>query len=247
MSHLHTKHRRLNQHHRTRSLRRLRVQIAVKDPFSAFSHLLGAFLAVAALSVLVTYAALHGSVRHVVAFAIYGACMVLVYTASTLYHWLPLRPSGEKLFRRLDLTAIYLMIAGSYTPIGVIALPGRVGLGMLALVWLLALLGIALLWWPRQGRRRRSSRNWTTAGIYLGLGWVSALYLPVIAEHLTWEGITWLVAGGIAYSLGAVVYALKRPNPIPRVIGSHEVFHIFVLLGSAAHFFLMLGHILPLA
>lgn len=232
-------------HRHAHSMKRLQLTFRVKEPFSAFSHLAGALLAVAALALLVTVAAVDATPWHVAAFSVYGACMILVYTASTLYHWLPLRPSGEKLFRKIDLSMIYLMIGGTYTPIALVALRGAVGWTMLALIWGLAVLGVALQWYPRS-RKRAGFRRRLNAGVYLAMGWISIAFIAPIAEVLTSGGLFWLVAGGVAYTIGAVVYGVKRPNPIPRVVGFHEVFHIFVMLGSVCHFWLMYGHVLPL-
>lgn len=229
-------------------MRRLSFTIRVKEPFSAFSHLAGVFLAVAALTLLVTYASLEATPWHVVAFAIYGACMILVYGASTLYHWLPLRPSGEKLFRKIDQSMIYLMIAGTYTPIGLVALRGPWGWSMLGVIWGLALFGIAQHWSGRpRGKSRGGYRRWLHTAVYLGMGWVSVVFAAPILEKFTVTGLFWLVAGGVAYTVGAIVYGIKTPNPLPRVVGFHEVFHVFVMVGSFCHFWFMFAHVLPLA
>jgi hemolysin III len=232
------------QRHGSRT-KRLQFTIKVKEPFSALSHLFGMFLATIGLTALVTLAQQDATAWHVVGFAVYGVCMILVYAASTLYHWLPLRPSGERLFRRIDHTTIYLMIAGTYTPVALVALRGPWGWSMLASVWALAALGIVLRWWPAR-RGAGGYRRWLHTAVYLGMGWLALAFIVPIVARFSASGIGWLVAGGLAYTLGAVVYGTKTPNPLPSIIGFHEVFHVLVLVGSACHYWFMLAHVLPL-
>lgn len=234
--------------HHSRSLRRLKFTIKIKEPFSAFSHLFGVPMAIAALSVLVTYAALERSIWHVIAFSIYGACMIMVYVASTLYHWLPLKPSQEKLFRSIDQTMIYFMIAGTYTPVGLVTLNGMWSITMLSVIWGLALIGIILLWHTQlhlSSRLGRRKANLVHTMLYLSMGWISVFYAKPIMEVFPASSLAWIIGGGIFYSVGAVVYGLRWPNPIPRVIGAHEIFHLFVLLGTICHFLFMLLYVLP--
>ena len=229
-------------------LRRLVVTVRVKEPVSAISHAIGALLAAAALVVLVASSALHATPWHVVSFAVYGGCMVLVYLASAAYHWLPLKPSQEKLFRRIDHSMIYLMIAGSYTPIALVALRDVWGWTMLGLIWGIALYGIFNHWRPRpRGQQHTRHRRRSHAPTYIGMGWVALVYLYPIVRVFSGPGVGWLVAGGVAYTVGGLIYALKRPNPLPGFVGFHEVFHLFVMLGSFCHFWFMLFHVLPLA
>lgn len=213
-------------------------RMRIKEPFAALSHALGIPLAIALLAVMVTLAARKATALHVVSFSIFGAGMVLVYTASTLYHWLPLPLRWERRFRKLDQSAVYLMIAGTYTPVCLLGLRGAWGYTLLALIWSLALFGIVSHWlWHGRGRRR----PWLHASIYLTLGWLCVAFAYPIVRALSVDALTWLTAGGVLYSLGALAYALKWPNPLPKVIGAHEVFHVFVLAGTACHVWLMLG------
>ncbi len=228
-------------------MKRFSMTVRIKEPLSALSHLVGVGFAVVALVLLVTRAAAVSTAAHVVGFAIFGTCMVLVYTASTLYHALPLKVSQEKIFRRIDHSTIFTMIAGTYTPVALVVLKGPIGWSLLVLIWSLAAYGIWRLW-----RKKRpstgvvSGSRWQDAAIYVGMGWVSVLYIWPMAQVLPAAGIAWLLGGGAAYSLGAVIYGLKRPNPWPRVFGFHEIFHGFVLLGSFCHFWLMHAYVLPL-
>ena len=210
----------------------------LKDPFSGLSHLFGAFLSVAALSVLVTLAALHATAWHVVSFAIYGTSMVLLYTASALYHLLPLSQRGQKILRTLDHVMIYMLIAGTYTPICLIPLRGGWGWSIFGIVWTLAFAGIFIsLFWLEAPR-------WIATSIYLAMGWVCVVAIYPIIKVLTPEGLFWLAAGGAFYTVGAVIYALKKPDPWPDVFGFHEIWHLFVMAGSTCHFLLMLRYVL---
>lgn len=221
-------------------MKRLEFTVKIKEPFSALTHFIGIFLAIAGLVLLVTYAALAGKPWHTACFAIFGASMVLVYIASTLYHWLPLRVSHEKLFRRIDQSMIYLLIAGTYTPICVVALPQPWGWLLFGVVWAVGLAGIFL-----QVSRSRVPRRISTT-LYLTMGWIAVAAINPLTEAFPFPGIAWLVGGGVAYTVGAVVYALKRPNPLPKIIGAHEVFHLFVMLGSFCHFWFMFHYVLPI-
>lgn len=229
-------------------MKRLELTVRIKEPISALSHGVGILLALAALAILVTLSALHASSWHVAGFAVFGTCMTLVYLASTLYHWLPLKVSQEKLFRRIDHSTIFMMIAGTYTPIGLIVLRGPLGWTMLALIWSMAALGIARIWRrPRQISGQRGRLRWLDAMLYVAMGWVALAFIYPISKVLPWEALLWLFGGGVAYSIGAVIYALKWPDPFPKVFGFHEIFHGFVLAGSFCHFWLMLDFVLPLA
>jgi hemolysin III len=201
----------------------------LREPVSGLTHLAGGVLAVAGLVVLLATSAGEGvAVR--ASLGVYGLSLVVLYFASALYHLLPLSPTGTARLRRLDHAAIFSLIAGTYTPICLIALDGLWRWGLLALVWVLALCGasIELL--------RTSARRWLTVALYLGLGWIAVLAAPALLGALPPGAILWLLAGGVTYSLGAVVYALKRPDPYPGIFGFHEIWHLFVLAGSACHF-----------
>lgn len=203
-------------HRATRSFR--------EEAFSFFTHLGGALLAVLALVVLVVRA--NGALA-VVAVSIYGGTLIVMFAASALHH-VAYREDGA--LRKIDMTAIYLFIAGTYTPVCLLALPRAWGWGLLVVVWTLAGGGIALRWaLPRTPR-------WVTVGLYLGLGWIGVVTLVPLARAVVWEGVALLVSGGLVYSIGAVVYARERPDPWPRVVGHHGLWHVFVLLGALSHF-----------
>jgi hemolysin III len=179
-----------------------------------------------------------GQSLRVVGFSIYGASLILLYSASTIYHWLELSPRGNDFLRRFDHTAIFLLIAGSYTPVCLVTLRGGWGWSLFALVWSLAFAGAVLKLFFQH------LPSWLTATIYVGMGWLAITAIGPLAHALPARGLVWLFAGGLAYSIGAVIYALERPDPFPQVFGHHEIFHIFVLAGSALHFVFISQYVL---
>ncbi len=211
-----------------------------RDPWSSLTHLAGAALSVVGLVALLLAAAAEGNVWHTVSFAIFGSSLILLYLSSGLYHALPLSPEGVLRMRRLDHIMIFLLIAGTYTPFCLTALRGPWGWSLFGIVWGIAAGGIAMkIWWLQAPR-------WITAGVYLGMGWVIIVAIVPLVRVMPAGGLFWLVGGGLAYSGGAVIYALKRPNPWPGVFGFHEVWHLFVMAGSACHFVGVYRYLLPL-
>ncbi|MCL4514674.1 MAG: hemolysin III family protein [Firmicutes bacterium] len=208
----------------------------LKDPVSGLTHLFGAFLSVAGLVVLWYFAATRGTPWHIVAFAIFGASLILLYTASAIYHLLPLSDRGSLILRKIDHMMIYILIAGTYTPICLIALRGAWGWSLFGAIWGLAVGGVALnSFWLRSPR-------WLSTLIYVIMGWLVVVATIPLVRAISWAGAAWLLAGGIFYSVGAVIYAVKRPNIAPG-FGFHEIFHLFVLAGSLSHFWLMVRYI----
>ena len=203
-------------------------------PWSAITHGVGAVLGVVGtVLLLVRSASLGKGWLALGAFLIYGLSMVGLYTASTLYHCLNVGVQGRIALRKYDHISIYFLIAGSYTPICLLLLPQDGGIPMLAAVWAVALAGtvMALLW--------INAPRWITSGTYLFMGWMSLLLLPAIVRNMTAQGIFWLVLGGVLYTVGGVLYAVKWPGRHNPRFGCHEIFHVFILLGSVAHYFLM--------
>ncbi len=182
-----------------------------------------------------------GDPWRVVGFSIYGASLILLYSASTIYHWQALPPRGEDILKRLDHVAIFVLIAGTYTPVCLVTLRGGWGWSVLGLVWGLALLGLVLKLFFQHLPR------WSSTALYVGMGWMAVVAVVPLVQSLPVSGMIWLVTGGVLYTLGAVIYAAKWPNPAPRVFGFHEVFHVFVLAGSITHFVFMMRYVLPRA
>lgn len=210
----------------------------LRDPVSGLTHLAAALLSVVALVLLVYYAVRVGTAWHVAAFAVFGASLILLYTASSLYHLLPLSEHGVEILRRLDHIMIFLLIAGTYTPVCLVPLRGGWGWSLLVTVWALALAGVFLkLLWLEAPR-------WLSTGIYLFMGWLIVIALWPLVHSMPPGGMAWMGLGGLFYTLGAVIYGLKRPNIMPGIFGFHEIFHLLVMAGSFCHFWMMLRYIL---
>ena len=198
----------------------------------AVTHGLGLVLSIGALAVLVVAASVRGDAWHIVGCAVFGVTLVLLYTASTLYHGIHHR-RAKRVLRRLDWAAIFLLIAGSYTPFTLVSLRGGWGWTLLALVWSLAILGIVLqVTIPARVRR-------FSVAIYLAMGWLALIAIEPLVHSLQSQGLVLLFLGGVAYTLGVVFYAWRR---LPY---NHAVWHLFVLAGSACHFTCVLRYVIP--
>ena len=201
------------------------------EKFNALSHLVGALLALAGAVVLIFLAALDGDPWKVVSVSIYGATLVLLYSFSTLYH--SLRGRAKDILRELDHHSIYLLIAGSYTPFCLVTLRDSWGWSLLGAVWVLALLGILQELRPNSGARILS------VVIYVVMGWVAVVALVPLLQALGPAGFSWLVAGGLFYTVGIAFYALDT-----RLTHAHGVWHLFVIAGSAAHYVAILRYVI---
>jgi len=208
-----------------------------KEPFNSYSHFLGVLLSLVGLIMLIVYS--NGHPWRIVGFSIYGVTLILLYSASTIYHWLHVSPQTEDALRRFDHIAIFLLIAGSYTPVCLVTLRGGWGWSLFGVVWALALAGGCLKIFARH------LPAWSTAALYVGMGWLAIVAIVPLMQSVPPSGMLWLLAGGLAYTAGAVIYAMERPDPYPAVFGHHEIFHIFVLCGSIFHYVFMAGYVLP--
>ena len=215
----------------------------IKDPVSGISHLIGAVLSVAGLVLLIVYSALYGEgAWDVVSFTIFGVSLVLLYTFSTLYHMLNLGEKGTKVFKKFDHMMIYVLIAGSYTPICLGPLRGPWGWSIFGVVWLLAVIGIILTAvWIKAPR-------WLTTSLYLAMGWLVVVmaypFLKTFIELQALSSLLWLLIGGIFYTIGGVIYGLKKAPFTTKNFGFHEIFHIFVMLGSFCQFWFVFRYLL---
>ncbi|HEY9722457.1 MAG TPA: hemolysin III family protein [Oscillatoriaceae cyanobacterium] len=190
-------------------------------------HQAGFFVALGAGAMLVAQAP---GARALISAIVYAASLATLLGVSALYHRPTWKPAIRRQLKKLDHSAIFLLIAGTATPFGLLALDAARGRQMLLLIWLGAALGIlrAVFW--------SGAPRWVSAGLYVGLGWASLAYLPAIAASLAPGWMVPIVAGGLLYTVGAVVYASKRPDPAPTVFGYHEIFHLLVLLAGICHF-----------
>ena len=205
----------------------------IKDPVSALTHLLGALIAVPMTVLLIVQSAALGSAWHVVSFSIFGAALILLYTASTVYHMLPISEKAQAVLRRIDHMMIFVLIAGTYTPICLLPLRGAWGYTLLALIWTIAAAGIVLkaLW--------MDAPRWLSSIIYVAMGWIVVIALYPLAHSVSAGALALLFGGGLTYTAGAVIYALKKPYFQFRFFGFHELFHLFVMGGSAFHIVFM--------
>ena len=209
----------------------------IKEPFSAVSHAIGAVLAILALILLIRESIDPIKPWHIVAFSVFGSGMFLLYTASAIYHWLPVAPKYVKSLQTMDHAMIHVLIASTYTPVCLIPLRGVWGWSLLGMIWSLAIFGILLkIFW-------KNLPDWFSVTFYIFMGWLSVIAIWPMIQTLQIGAVVWIFIGGFFYTIGAIIHGLKKPNPIPNVIGAHEIFHLFVLLGSAAHFWVMYNYI----
>ena len=201
--------------------------VQVKPPLRGVFHQYAFFVSLASGTLLVLLAA---STKASLAAAIYAVSVSALFGVSALYHRVTWTGSARRRMRRLDHAMIFLLIAGTYTPVGLLVLQGTLATVVLAVVWGGAVAGIVLeLVWTRAPR-------WLGGTVYLALGWVAVVAMPQLFARLGVAGGLLIVAGGLAYSAGAAVYALRRPDPVPAVFGYHEIFHLLVIVGVTAHF-----------
>lgn len=206
----------------------------IKDPVSAMTHFTAMILALIAAIPLLIKAASNGRL-HLASLTIFIISMVFLYGASTIYHTLDVSPKINRLLKKLDHMMIFILIAGTYTPICLIVLGDQTGWHMLVLVWGIAISGIVIkacfIMCPK----------WFSSCLYIAMGWVCVLAFTKIMDNLSPAGFLWLLAGGIIYTVGGIIYALKVPlfNARHKSFGSHEIFHLFVMGGSLCHYILM--------
>ena len=197
------------------------------ERFNSYTHLLGALLAIAGATVLIVQGALHGDAWHIVSFSIYGATLILLFSISTLYH--STRGKAKTVFRKLDHSAIYLLIAGTYTPFTLVTLHGPWGWSLFGVVWGLAALGIVQELTLARGQR------YPSLVIYVVMGWLAVIGVVPMIEALTWAGFLWVAAGGVVYTLGTVFYFFDE-----KFKHWHGIWHLFVLGGAVIHYFAIL-------
>ena len=207
----------------------------IKDPGSAITHFIGMIMAIFAATTLLIKAGREPDKIHLISLAIFIISMILLYTASTLYHTLDISENINRLLKKFDHLMIFILIAGSYTPICLIVWRGKTGLNLCLLVWGIALFGIILkCFWI-------NCPKWFSSALYIAMGWVCVLAFTQIINSLPPKAFALLLAGGIIYTIGGIIYALKLPifNSKHKNFGSHEIFHLFVMGGSACHFIMM--------
>ena len=215
----------------------------IKDPITGFSHLVGPIASIVGLVFLIIYAAKYGEgAWDVVSLTILGSGLILLYTASSVYHLCNVGPKATKVLRKLDHIMIYILIAATYTPVCLGPLRGGWGWSIFGVVWGLAIFGLFLtIFWLDAPR-------WLTTGIYLAMGWtvIIAIYpmITTFSKLNALGSLWWLLAGGIFYTIGAILYGLKWPKLKNKYFGFHEIFHLFILAGSLCQYWFIIRYVL---
>ena len=213
----------------------------IKEPGSAITHFIGMLMAIFAAVPLLIKAAHEPSRIYIIPLAIYAASLILLYAASTSYHTFDISPKINTILKKIDHMMISVLIAGSYTPVCLIVLKGKTGIILLSIVWAIAIAGILIkAFWVY-------CPKWVSSVLYIGMGWTCVLAFTQILNNMSPAAFGWLLAGGIIYTVGWVIYALKLPifNSRHKNFGSHEIFHLFVMGGSACHVVVMYAFLLP--
>lgn len=213
----------------------MKSQHHIKEPGSAITHFIGMLMAIFAAVPLLIKAAHEPSRIYVISLAVYSASMILLYAASTTYHTFDISAKINTILKKWDHMMISVLIAGSYTPICLLVLKGKTGLILLAVVWSFAIVGILIkAFWVY-------CPKWVSSILYIGMGWTCVLAFTQILNSMSRTSFIWLLTGGIIYTVGGIIYALKLPifNSKHKNFGSHEIFHLFVMGGSMCHFVVM--------
>ena len=211
------------------------MQITIREPGSAFTHLIAMVLAILASTPLLLKAFVNSGTATFNAMCIFILSMILLYGASTMYHAVNLSGKQLKIFKKIDHMMIFVLIAGSYTPVCLIVLGGKLGYTLLTVVWSIAVVGMLIkAFWV-------TCTKWFSSIIYIAMGWVCVFVFGQLWNSLPKAAFLWLLAGGVIYTIGGVIYALKLPifNSKHTHFGSHEIFHLFCMGGSICHFIFM--------
>ena len=215
------------------------MKFKLKDPGSAITHFIAMILSIFAAGPLLIRASVKHDSLHVFSLAIFIFSMILLYAASTTYHTLDISPKINKILKKFDHMMIFILIAGTYTPVCLIVLNNSMGYLLCGIVWAIALIGILskALW--------IHCPKWFSSILYIGMGWVCVIAITQLLKALSPAAFGWLLAGGILYTIGGIIYALKLSvfNAKHKCFGSHEIFHLFVMAGSACHFVLMFQYV----
>lgn len=217
-----------------------RGSLRLKDPASAITHFVAMLLSVLAAPFLLSKAAVRSDPRYLASSFLFILSMILLYGASTAYHAVIADSRTTLILKKLDHIMIYFLIAGSYTPVCLLVLPAAEGLPICYLVWGVAISGLILtIFWV-------NSPKWLNSIIYIAMGWICIFSIHSIYSCMSREAFLWLLTGGIIYTIGGIIYALKLPlfNSLHKEFGSHEIFHLFVMAGSFCHFIMVYKYLL---
>lgn len=209
----------------------------LREPVNAITHLAGAVLSIIGTIILLHHTAITLSPIAIASILIFGISLVMLYTTSGIYHLVYTTDAILLKLKKLDHAMIFILIAGSYTPFCLLALSGAWKWSIISIVWALAIIGITLkVLWINMPR-------WLSTGLYIGMGWIAVFALKPLYDSLSFGGFFFLVLGGIMYTIGGIIYGTKKPN-FSAYFGFHEIFHIFVMLGSFCHYWAILNYVL---
>lgn len=209
----------------------------MKEPANTITHLIGAVLSVIGMIFMIAKAVMNHSGFYLAGGIVFGISLIALYSASTIYHWIPGSEQLSAILRRIDHAMIYVLIAGTYTPVCLVTLRGPLGYGLLTAVWVLAFIGIGLK------VAFMNAPRWLYTGCYLFLGWLAIFFIWPIYKAMPTGGFVLLLTGGLLYTVGSVIYATKSKKIRLLGLGFHEIFHLFILGGSLTHF-IMVSHYL---
>lgn len=207
--------------------------------FNTVSHLAGAIFALLGLVVLIVRSAMMAGPWQIVTLSLYGSFLFLLFLFSTLHHAINGSDRVEHVMRVFDYSAIFPLIAGTYTPLCLVVLRNALGWSIFGVIWAVAIAGIVLK------ASIRSLPKWFTNALYVSMGWLSLVMIVPLLKLFPQGGLILLALGGVFYTLGSVIYYKEWPNPVPGRFGFHEIWHIFVLAGAACHYFMMLYYVVP--
>ncbi|MCH7820306.1 MAG: hemolysin III family protein [Candidatus Marinimicrobia bacterium] len=210
----------------------MRIYSQTEEKINIVSHGIGLVLSCVAFVLLATHANLHGDILHTISFSVFGASLIMLYAASTIYHSAK-KPELRKRLKIIDHASIYVLVAGTYTPFTLITLNGTLGWVIFGTSWGLAITGIILKLFFT------GKYNLISTSMYVFIGWVIVFAIKPLIDNLSSEGFLWLLAGGISYTVGAVLYSIKK------IKFNHAIFHMFVLTGSFCHFISVYFYVLP--
>lgn len=209
----------------------------MREPINTITHFVGAIFALIGMLVMIVKGIVESHTLYLVGGIVFGISMILLYSASTIYHWYKGKDQTILRLRKLDHAMIFVLIAGTYTPVCLLGLKGTLGYVLLILVWALAIIGtiskVLFINMPR----------WLSAGMYLFLGWLSIFFIVPIYKALPFGGFVWLVIGGVLYTIGSVFYASKSEKIKLGGFGFHEIFHLFIMAGTFAHYIMVNGYL----
>lgn len=211
----------------------------IREPFNGLSHLFGAILSLLGLTAMLFKVTINGdSFLTIIAIIIFGVSMILLYSSSATYHMVIAKDSIIQFLRRLDHSMIYLLIAGTYAPFCLITLKGTTGYILFIIISIIAICGILfkMVWF--------NCPRWISTALYIGMGWIIVFLASPLTEKIGTQGIFYLIIGGVLYTIGGIIYGLKPKIAFIKKLGFHEIFHIFILLGTLFHFICVFSYVI---